>query len=200
MMGKLFPWFYDVAIKPIEQTKFKKIRTTLVNEAVGRVLEIGSGTGVNFPFYKNATHVDAIEPNPMMSQRSFKNIRKSNTSIQTYSVKAENLPFEDNTFDSVVATLVFCTIPEPLKALKEIQRVSKPGAKILLFEHVKVNQAFLEKTQNVLTPIWKKVCDGWCHLNRNTLGLIKNGSNLSILNVDSHFKGIFLSIKCLNNK
>lgn len=197
-MGKWFPRIYDVAMKPLELTKFKKIRTALIDEAVGRVLEIGSGTGVNFPYYRNAVHIDAIEPNSVMRQRSFKNISKSYTPIQTYLVKAEKLPFGDNTFDSVVATLVFCTIPEPLEALKEIERVSKPGAKILLFEHVRVNQSFLEKTQDYLTPLWKKVCDG-CHLNRDTLGLL-NRSNLSILNVDSHYKGVFLSITCLNDK
>lgn len=197
-MGRWFPWIYDVAMKPLEQTKFKRIRTTLVNEAVGRVLEIGSGTGANFPYYKNATRVDAIEPNSKMSERSFKHQKRTNSPIQTYLVGAEKLPFGDDTFDSVVATLVFCTIPEPMKALREIERVSKSGAKILLFEHVKVNQAFLGKTQDVLTPLWKRVCDG-CHLNRDTLSLLKQ-SNLSILKVDSYYKGIFISIKCINNK
>ncbi|MFZ3580140.1 class I SAM-dependent methyltransferase [Virgibacillus sp. DJP39] len=197
-MGDWFPRIYDMAMRPLEQTKFKKIRTTLLDEAVGRILEVGSGTGVNFPYYRNATHVDAIEPNPTMRQQSYKNVRNSHVPIQTYSVKAEKLPFADNSFDSVVATLVFCTIPDPLQALEEIQRVGKPGAKLLLFEHVKVNQAFLEKTQDVLTPLWKQVCDG-CHLNRDTLGIL-NQSNFSILNVDSHYKGIFLSITCFNNK
>ncbi|WP_407270627.1 class I SAM-dependent methyltransferase [Radiobacillus sp. PE A8.2] len=197
-MGKWFPLMYDMAMRPIEQTKFKKIRKTLVSQAVGRVLEIGSGTGVNFPHYKNATQIDAIEPNPLMKERALKWIKGSRIPIQTYLVKAEKLPFADNTFDSVVATLVFCTIPEPIKALQEIQRVSKPNAKILLFEHVRIDRAFLGKTQDVLTPLWKKACDG-CHLNRNTLQLLKQ-SNLSILNVDSYFNGIFLSIKCLNEK
>ncbi|WP_449355698.1 class I SAM-dependent methyltransferase [Virgibacillus natechei] len=195
-MGKWFPSIYDLLMRPLEQTKFKKIRKTLVSQAVGRVLEIGSGTGVNFPHYLDVTRVDAIEPNPLMKERALKRTERARISIQTYLVKAEKLPFADNTFDSVVATLVFCTIPEPMKALQEIQRVSKPNAKILFFEHVRLDQAFLRKTQDILTPLWKKICYG-CHLNRDTLELIKQ-SNLSVLKVDSYFNGIFLSIKCLN--
>lgn len=195
-MGKWFPSIYDMAMRPLEKTKFKKIRKTLVNQATGRVLEVGSGTGVNFPHYQNATQVDAIEPNPLMKERALKRMVGTRIPIQIYQAKAEKLPFADNTFDSVVATLVFCTIPEPIKALQEIQRVSKPNAKILFFEHVRLDQAFLGKTQDILTPLWKKTCDG-CHLNRDTLELIKQ-SNLSVLKVDTYFNGIFLSIKCLN--
>ena len=197
-MGKWFPKIYDIAMNPLEHTYFKRIRTTLISKAKGRVLEIGSGTGVNFPYYTNATKIDAIEPNPLMSKRSYKRIKRSRIPIQTYLVKAEKLPFPDNTFDSVVATLVFCTIPEPIKALQEIQRVSKPGAKLLLFEHVRVNQKNLGKAQDLLTPLWSKVCDG-CHLNRDTLELLKQ-SNLSISKVDYHYGGLFLVIECLNEK
>src|SRR5699024_1353527 len=196
-MGKWFPSIYDMAMRPLEKTKFNKIRKTLVSQAIGRVLEIGSGTGMNFPHYKNATQVDAIEPNPLMKERALKRMERSRIPIQTYLVEAEKLPFADNTFDSVVATLVFCTIPEPMKALQEIQRVSKPNAKILLFEHVRVDKALLGKTQDVLTPLWKKACDG-CHLNRDTLELIKQ-SSLSVMEVDSYFNVIFLTIKCLND-
>lgn len=193
-MGKLFPQVYDILMNPLEKTYFKKIRTSLIRKAEGRVLEIGSGTGVNFPYYTNAIAIDAIEPNPLMSRRSGKRVRESSIPIQTYLLKAEKLPFPENTFDSVVATLVFCTIPEPNKALLEIQRVCKPGAKILLFEHVRMNQKSLGITQDLLTPLWRKVCDG-CHLNRDTLNILKQ-SNLSILKVDPHYGGLFLSIEC----
>ncbi|GLO68445.1 hypothetical protein MACH08_42290 [Oceanobacillus kimchii] len=75
--------------------------------------------------------------------------------------------------------------------------MGKPNAKILLFVHVRLDHTFLGKTQDILTPLWKKACDG-CHLNRDTLELIKQ-SNLSVLKVDSYFNRIFLSIKCLND-
>jgi ubiquinone/menaquinone biosynthesis C-methylase UbiE len=76
--------------------------------------------------------VDAIEPNPYMRNKSLDRIKLTKTPIQTYLVKAEKLPFPDNTFDTVVGTLVFCTISDPLEILNEIRRVCKPDAKLLI--------------------------------------------------------------------
>jgi ubiquinone/menaquinone biosynthesis C-methylase UbiE len=117
---------YDLLMKPLEITRFSGIREKLISNAEGRVLEIGSGTGVNFPLYKYATQVDAIEPNSYMRNKSLERMKLTKIPIQTYLVKAESLPFPDSTFDTVVGTLVFCTIPDPLKALNEVRRVCKP--------------------------------------------------------------------------
>ena len=195
-MAGFLPRIYDAAMKPLEKTRFEKIRADLVRKAQGRVLEIGFGTGANFRYYTNAERVDAIEPNPDMSKQAGKRIKKSRTPIYTYEAIAEELPFADNSFDTVVATLVFCTIPDPAKALEEIRRTSKPGAQILLFEHVKMDQPVMGKTQEALTPVWKKLCDG-CHLNRDTLELVKR-SGLDIEQVHSYYGGLFLTIECLN--
>lgn len=157
------------------------------------MLEIGFGTGANFRYYQNAEQVDAIEPNPEMSKQAGKRIRQSKTPIRTYEAVAEQLPFADDSFDTVVATLVFCTIPDPVKALEEIYRVSKPRAQILMFEHVKMDQPLMGKTQESLTPVWKKLCDG-CHLNRDTLDLV-NRSPLEIIKVESYYGGLFLTIE-----
>ncbi|ANU16377.1 methyltransferase type 11 [Planococcus maritimus] len=192
-MAGFLPHIYDTAMKPLEKTRFEKIRKNLVQQAQGHVLEIGFGTGANFRYYQGADRVDAIEPNPDMSKQAYKRIRKSKTPIHTYEAVAEKLPFADNCFDTVVATLVFCTIPDPVKALEEIYRVSKPGAKILMFEHVKMDQPLMGKTQQSLTPVWKKICDG-CHLDRDTLDLV-NRSPLEILKVDSYYGGLFLTIE-----
>ncbi|UYG98063.1 class I SAM-dependent methyltransferase [Cytobacillus firmus] len=197
-MEKWFPTIYDVAMKPLEQARLKKVRKELISKAKGRVLEIGSGTGVNFPYYHNAYQVDAIEPNFLMVEKSLKRKKQSKVPIQTYLLKAEKLPFSDNTFDSVVGTLVFCTISEPLKALREIKRVSKPSANLLFLEHVRMSQPTLGKAQDFLTPFWKNICDG-CHLNRNTLELFEQ-THLTIKKVDAYYKGLFLAIECSNNK
>ncbi|WKA53096.1 class I SAM-dependent methyltransferase [Planococcus shixiaomingii] len=193
-MGKLFPRFYDIAMTPLENTRFKKIRESLVSIASGRVLEIGSGTGVNFPYYKSGVQVDAIEPNPLMMNQTEKRIKAAQVPIKTHLAKAENLPFADDSFDTVVATLVFCTIPDPVKALQEIKRVSKPGAKFLLFEHVRLDKELMGKTQDLLTPAWKKICDG-CHLNRDTVSLLRN-AGIPITKVNSFYGGLFLTIEC----
>ncbi|ANU10948.1 type 11 methyltransferase [Planococcus antarcticus DSM 14505] len=195
-MAGLFPHIYDTAMKPLEKMRFEKIRAGLVRKAQGKVLEIGFGTGANFRYYQNVERVDAIEPNPAMGHQAVKRIKKLRIPMYLYQAKAEQLPFVDNSFDSVVATLVFCTIPDPELALQEIRRVSKPGAKFLLFEHVKMDQKMMGKTQEALTPIWKKLCDG-CHLNRDTLGLVKQ-SGWDIQKVTSHYDGLFLTIECQN--
>ncbi|WP_430791118.1 class I SAM-dependent methyltransferase [Virgibacillus flavescens] len=197
-MGKWFPAIYDAAMKPLERNRFRIIRDELISKTHGSVLEVGSGSGVNFSHYKYVSRVDAIEPNPEMVKRSEKYSSKSNVPIQIHQAKAESLPFQDNTFDSVVATLVFCTIPDPVLALKEIKRVSKPGATVLFFEHVKMEQKFLGKVQEVFTPLWSKLCDG-CHLNRDTLERIQH-SGMKITRVDSYYRGLFLKIEATINK
>lgn len=197
-MGSLFPKVYDAAMQPLEATRFKQVRTELVGKAEGRVLEIGSGTGINFPYYKNATHVDAIEPNPSMSKRAGDRLRNARVHIQVHEIGAESLPFDNNTFDTVVATLVFCTIPDPIKALAEIQRVSKPGAVLLFFEHVRMEPFLLSKSQDILNPLWEKLCDG-CQLNRETLTLIKD-SGIEVTKVKAYYAKLFLYIEGLNVK
>ena len=195
-MGTWFPKIYDAAMKPLEAHSFKEIRMDLVEKAEGRVLEIGSGTGINFPYYKNARQVDAIEPNPSMSRRADERLRSSRVPIQVHESSAESLPFADDTFDTVVATLVFCTIPEPMKALAEIRRVSKPGARLLFFEHVRMEPILLSKTQDLLNPLWEKICDG-CQLNRDTLDMIKK-SGIEVAKVESYYAKLFLYIEGIN--
>lgn len=196
-MGKWFPAIYDIAMKPLEEGTFKKIRSNLLSQAKGRVLEIGAGTGVNFPLYRDADHVYAIEPNPSMIEKAEPRKQQAKVPIQIHPQSAENLHFAAHTFDTVVATLVFCTIPDPKKALEELKRVTKPGGTILFFEHVKMEQPFLGGLQELLNPFWKKVCDG-CHLNRDTLHLVEE-SGLRVNQVSSYYKGLFLVIECTND-
>ncbi|APC47861.1 class I SAM-dependent methyltransferase [Virgibacillus halodenitrificans] len=197
-MGKLFARLYDPIMKPLEKIKFNSIRRELLSHATGQVLEIGSGTGVNFPYYKHVDCVDAIEPNQQMIQQAKKNIASTNVPITIYQARAEQLPFERSVFDSVVSTLVFCTIPDPLQALEEIKRVSKPGAPILFFEHVRMEQPLLAQAQDMLTPAWKNICDG-CHLNRDIVSFLGQ-AGLQVECINPHYKGLFLMIKCTNPK
>ncbi|WP_085523718.1 class I SAM-dependent methyltransferase [Tuberibacillus sp. Marseille-P3662] len=197
-MGKWFPAIYDTLMAPLERQKFKEIRRDLLGKATGHVLEIGSGTGVNFPYYLQPCHVTAIEPNPEMINNSLDNINNSLVPIDIHLGKAEELPYKDNSFDTVVATLVFCTIPDPQKALDDIHRVLKPGGSLVLFEHVSMDHPVLSKLQDALTPLWKRLCDG-CHLNRDTLTLVEN-TGFYIKKVDSMSKGLFLTIECYNHE
>ena len=196
-MGSWFPSVYDTAMKPLEATRFKHIRKRLVHSAEGRVLEIGSGTGMNFPLYRDVISVDAIEPNSRMTQRAQDRLQQARVPIYLHEVGAEAIPFPDDTFDTVIATLVFCTIPDPETAFAEIHRVSKPGAKILFFEHIRMDSVLLGKTQDVLNPLWEKICDG-CQLNRDTLQLIRR-SGFLVNRVEGVYGKLFLTIEAENH-
>ena len=113
--------------------------------------------------------------------------------IDVVEASAEALPFPNQSFDTVVGTLVFCTIPDPDRALEEIKRILKSSGNLLLFEHVRLRQPFLAQMQDWLTPTWKHLCGG-CHLNRDTLvTVVRHGFNIDA--VEAHTGGLLLVIK-----
>lgn len=185
-------------MSPLENKKFNGIRKDLLSRAGGSVLELGSGTGINFPLYDAPEKVIAIEPSPDMMEKSLEKQKQAVVPIELVQASAEELPFADDTFDTVVATLVFCTIPNPEKAMVEMKRVCKPDGKILLFEHVKMKNRFLAALQEVLTPVWKKICDGCC-LNRDTLDLLKSHS-FDVKEVQKFYRDLFIFAEAINRK
>ncbi|NHC41473.1 class I SAM-dependent methyltransferase [Bacillus sp. MM2020_1] len=197
-MSRLFANWYDFFMNPLEKKKFKRIRMELLSKATGNVLELGSGTGINFPLYEEAVKVTAIEPSKHMIERSLSKQKQACVPIDIVQASAEELPFAADTFDTVIATLVFCTIPNPEKAILEMKRVCKSDGKILLFEHVKMQNRFLSSLQDWLTPAWKKICDGCC-LNRNTIDLLR-GHNISIIKVQEYYRDLFVCVECVNKK
>jgi ubiquinone/menaquinone biosynthesis C-methylase UbiE len=182
-------------MKPLETNAFTVIRKDLVNKAKGKVLEIGCGTGINFPLYESV-QVSAIEPNAILRKSADLRAHQARVPIDVMAGNAEQLEFEDNSFDTVVGTLVFCTIPNPGRAIKEVIRVCKPQGKILLFEHIRHENKVLAALQEILTPIWKKMCDG-CHLNRNTEELFRH-EGIEILNRNTYLNKIFITIEARN--
>jgi ubiquinone/menaquinone biosynthesis C-methylase UbiE len=189
-VSRLFSTWYDTFMGPLEKRSFKKIRINLLSKASGKVLELGSGTGINFPLYHSLESVTAIEPSAYMIERSLQKKQKSLIPIEIVHASAEKLPFPDNTFDTVIGTLVFCTIPNVEKAIEEMKRVCKPEGRILLFEHVRMENSILAHLQDWLTPFWKKICDGCC-LNRNTVQVLKE-NGLEILQLETYFKDLFV--------
>ncbi|MFD0829335.1 class I SAM-dependent methyltransferase [Neobacillus sp. M.A.Huq-85] len=197
-MSRSFAKWYDFFMSPLENKKFNGIRKELLSKAGGSVLELGSGTGINFPLYTEAEKVTAIEPSPYMIEQSLEKKKQSVVPIELVQASAEEIPFADHTFDTVVATLVFCTIPNAEKAMLEMKRVSKPDGKILLFEHVKMENRVLAALQEGLTPVWKKICDGCC-LNRDTLELlIANG--FDVTEVKKYYRDLFIFAEAINRK
>ncbi|WCK54822.1 class I SAM-dependent methyltransferase [Aneurinibacillus sp. Ricciae_BoGa-3] len=198
-MGTWFTRFYDIFMEPLERRGLRDIRRKLIRNASGTVLEIGSGTGNNFPYYEQVEKVVAIEPELFMRERSLKRVSTVQIPIEVISAGAEALPFPDNTFDTVVGTLVLCTIANPSKALSEIRRVCKPDGTVLFFEHVRLNNnPFLGRLQDCLTPIWRRLCHG-CHLNRDSLQQVTM-AGFKVLRVERYFKDIFIAVEAVNKK
>lgn len=191
-MVKIFTRYYDTLLAPFEKAGIKAYRKRLLQQARGNVLEVGCGTGLNFPFYlpNQITHVEAIEPDSTMREKAQARALASPVSITIQSAGGELLPFPNETFDTVVCSLVLCTIPDPLSALKEMNRVCKPDGVLLLFEHVRMPQPLFATLQERLTPTWKKLCDG-CHLNRDTLTLAQEAGFI-ILRMEHHMKGMVI--------
>jgi ubiquinone/menaquinone biosynthesis C-methylase UbiE len=179
-------------MKPLETKRFIHIRSELISKAKGDVLEIGCGTGINFSFYKDVS-VTAIEPNPFLRKTSYERAAAAKTPIHVMEGNAEQLPFSEHSFDTVIGTLVLCTIPNPVEAIREISRVCKPTGTILLFEHVRHENSLLGKLQDFLTPIWKRACDG-CHLNRDTIHLLRQ-EDIEIIEINKHVGNIFITVE-----
>lgn len=197
-MSSTFPKWYDFFMSPLERRRFKSIRKDLLNGATGKVLELGSGTGVNFPLYSNVDHVIAIEPSQHMIDQSLPKLQLAEVPIDLVNASAESLPFEDHTFDTIVATLVFCTIPNVDEAINELKRVCKPNGKILLFEHVKMENKVLSSMQEGLTPLWSKICDGCC-LNRETLKAFTS-KGFEMERLETCYKDLFIIAELWNRK
>ena len=180
-IGKFHPhrWFagvWDWMTWRSEATFMKTIRAHMVNGARGRVLEIGAGTGTNFPYYRSEQLqvVIATDPDPHMVKRAQRRLHRLGLdNVDLRQAPAEQLPFDDCTFDTVISILVLCTVQDLDRSLREIRRVLKPSGRFRFYEHVRSPNRWEAFTQDVMTPIWKWLGAG-CHPNRDiTLAIEK---------------------------
>ncbi len=145
------------------------LRKEIIAQAQGIVLEVGAGTGLNFALYdpEHVERVEAVEPDTAMMRYARERIKTARVPITLTQAPVEALPFADETFDSAVATIVFCSVTDPLRGFSEIRRVLKPGGSLLLVEHVRAQGAIARQLQNIITPVTKRMA-GNCHWNRDT--------------------------------
>jgi len=145
------------------------LREETAGQASGLVLEIGSGNGLNFSFYdpQKVKRVEAIEPDTAMLRYSQQRIAKARVPINLTQAAVEALPFSAEMFDSVVATLVFCSVTDSLQGLHEIKRVLKPDGTLFMVEHVRSHGVIAARMQDMVTPLTRLV-SGNCHWNRDT--------------------------------
>lgn len=149
----------------------KKLRKEFIQLAQGEVLEIGIGTGVNLEFYPEDVSVTGIDFSPKMLEKARKKADKLTQNINILEMDVERLDFADDSFDTVVATCVFCSVPNPIQGLKEVRRVTKPSGKIILLEHMRSGNEFIGKIMDMLNPIGLHIVGA--NINRMTMDNIK---------------------------
>ncbi len=161
---------YDQGMWGLENMGLRKLRRRLLGEVTGSVLEIGVGTGVNLRYYHGVERVTAVDIHlGRLRGAAQKGMERENGDFP-YAVNladAQQMPFADNQFDTVVGALVFCSIPDPAKALVEIQRVLRPNGRLLLLEHVRGQNPVARRLTDWLQPPWFAL-QHECHLNRET--------------------------------
>jgi ubiquinone/menaquinone biosynthesis C-methylase UbiE len=162
--------FYDTAMKRMESACLSKWRAELLSGISGKILEIGSGTGANLPFYQgSAARFCLSEPDPhMLSLLKRKIHERHDDKFTVLDSPAENLNLPDNSFDAVVTTLVLCSVSSIEAALKEVRRVLRTGGKLYFIEHVLAkDEPRLMKRQKLIQPLWRLI-SGNCHPTRDT--------------------------------
>ena len=164
---KWFAAIYDRMAASEEKKFMGALRSEMLGEVTGRVLEIGAGTGLNFAHYRNGAEVVATEPDPYMLQRAEKRAAETSANITLHQAPAEDLPFPDESFDVAISTLVLCSVKDPGRALSEVRRVLKPGAEFRVYEHVRYKNPIGALSQDMIMPAWRWFGAG-CHPNRDT--------------------------------
>ncbi len=192
MFPRLAVTYLSVPVSPCPRVALGDWRAWATAGACGRVLEIGAGGGLNFSYYDACAQVIAFDPDPDLPEQ-LTNAQHAAARITLLEASAEELPFPDEYFDAAIGTLVFCTIPNPSRALSEVKRVLKPGASLRLVEHVRAHNPIAGLVMDVLTPLWKPL-QGGCHLNRNTLETVR-ASGFEILAVHERWWGLGIGIE-----
>lgn len=148
-------------------------RDELLDGLAGRVVEVGAGTGANFPHYPaTVTEVVAVEPEPYLRARAEQNATAAPIAITVVDGVADRLPLESASCDAGVASLVLCSVPDQAAALRELIRVIRPGGELRFYEHVRSRSRRLARLQQVVDVIWPHVAGG-CHTSRDTVAAIE---------------------------
>src|SRR5690625_3274236 len=172
-------------------------RKSLLENLYGNVLEVGVGTGSNLPYYPENVHVTGIDFSPKMLAKAYKKIGESKAKVVLKEMDAQQMDFPDNTFDFVVSTCVFCSVPDPVKGLKEIRRVVKPEGKILMLEHMRSENSVAGILLDLVNPLTVRIMGA--NVNRNTIKNIEK-AGLKIKNQSFLMTSIMRKLVILPNK
>ena len=161
------PWLYELMMRLAP--RIARWRSKLVAGAHGKVLEVGCGTGLGLTSYGADVELFALEPNfeALCWAR-----RRDDHDAKLVCASAEAIPFPDDAFDCVVSSLVFCSVPDADRGLRELRRVLRPGGQLLMLEHVQARSTFGARVLDWIQPAWTLVSGG-CHPNRDTVAAVK---------------------------
>jgi ubiquinone/menaquinone biosynthesis C-methylase UbiE len=172
LSGRLFAATYDQFLKGTEKAGLSAQRDELLAAAHGRVLEVGAGTGLNLAHYPRDAELTLTEPEGPMLSRLERRVREQRPDATVLQAPVEDLPFEDDSFDVVVATLTLCTVRDQARALAEVRRVLRPGGALLVLEHVRSDDARSARLQDRVNGLNKVVAHG-CNCNRPTVDALR---------------------------
>jgi ubiquinone/menaquinone biosynthesis C-methylase UbiE len=175
---RLFAAGYDPLCAAAERAWLGSIRAALLAQTRGVVLEVGGGTGANLAHYP--AHIERLivtEPDPHMRRQLVRRADsvarpRAGPAVEVLDAVAERLPVDDHGLDSVVSTLVLCTVDDPGAALAEARRALRPGGRLVFLEHVRADDPAAARWQDRLEPLWRRIAGG-CHPNRDTLTAIQ---------------------------
>ncbi len=171
--GRIFAGIYDHCMARTERDGLGAHREALLSSASGDVLEIGAGTGANLAYYGNGVKTLTLtEPEEPMARRLQKHLADDGREAKVVRAPAEDLPFNDESFDTVISTLVLCTVDDQPRALHEMRRVLRPGGRLLFIEHVRSEDEKTARLQDRMRPINAAIGHG-CQCNRSTLESIQ---------------------------
>lgn len=167
LRSRLFALTYDRQIAKVDEHGLRAIRAEMIAAAHGDVLEIGAGTGANLALYNGVESLTVTEPEPPMLRRLEQRAKDVAPRAMVMRAPAEDLPFNDDSFDTVVSTLVLCGVDDQPRALRELRRVLRPGGQFIFVEHVRSDDEKLAHWQDRLNFVNQLVA--CCDCNRPTL-------------------------------
>lgn len=175
--------FYDLMEWFTERAAFREWRRLLWSRVpAGRVLEVGVGTGKNMPFYPSGARITAVDLSKRMLQRAETRAREMGLDVELQQMDAQHLTFPDDTFDAAVTTFVFCSVPDPVRGLRELARVVRPDGDIWLLEHVRVDRPLVGPLMDLLNPVVVRIVGA--NINRQTIENVRR-AGLEIVDVEN---------------
>jgi len=147
--------YFDLANVGIER-RYGKYKRELFTKCRGKVLLVAAGTGLDFPYFPEGLEITAIDFSPKMVEKAKEKSNAYNGKLEVVEADVTSLDFPDKSFDTVATSCTFCSVPDPVKGLKEIYRVLKPHGRLLMFEHVRAGAMPLGAMMDIMTPLFRK--------------------------------------------